>query len=79
MNEEKKKGLIEKIVDFLEIEEVKEEIGKPPAKTQEKPVHVEEAHSMQPPEDQVIEVKEPEPLPFPEIGEKGRRDRIKID
>lgn len=81
MSEEKKKGLIEKVVDFFEIEEVKEEIGKPPAKTEEKPVPevMPKEGEFSAPEEKAIEPKTPEPLPIPEIGEKGRRDRIKID
>ena len=71
MSEEKKKGLLQKVVDFFEIEEVKE-VAKPPAKTEEKPVREGEEPET------AIEVKEPEPLPIPEIGEEGRKRRIKL-
>jgi len=81
MSEEKKKGMLEKIVDFLEIEEV--ETGKPPAKTQEAPVHVEvepeKPSEVQPPEESVIEVEVPQPVESETIGEKGRRRRIKLE
>lgn len=82
MSEEKKKGMLEKIADFLEIKEV--ETGKPPAKTQEKPVHVEvqpeKPSEVQPPEDtSAIEVKVPEVGEPPKIGEEGKRRRIKIE
>ena len=75
--EKKKKGLLEKLAEFFEITEVKE-VAKPPAKTQEKPVHVEETKSVQPPEASAIEVKEPEPVEPVKIGEEGKKRRIKI-
>ena len=71
--EKKKKGLLEKVADFFEIEEVKE-VAKPPAKTEEKPVREGEE-----PEASAIEVKEPEPVEPAQIGEEGKRRRIKIE
>lgn len=68
-------SLLKKIKDFLEIKEV--EVAKPPAKTQEKPVHT-EASSVQPPEASAIEVKEPQPVEPVHLGEEGRRRRIKV-
>lgn len=65
--------ILKKIKEFFEIKEV--EVAKPPAKTQEKPVHT-EASSVQPPEASAIEVKEPEPVEPVKLGEEGRRRRI---
>lgn len=79
--EENQKGLLKEIVDFFEIEEV--ETGKPPAKTHEKPVHVEIEpdlpSSVQPPEESAIEVKMPEVGEASKIGEEGKRRRIKLE
>lgn len=70
---------LKKLLDFFEIKEVEPEVAKPPAKTEEKPVHTEEPEVGLPaPETSAIEVKEPEPLPTPEIGEEGKRRRIQI-
>jgi len=78
MSEEKKKGVLQQIADFLEIKEV--EVAKPPAKTQETPVHVEVAEgAVQPPENSPIEVQMPEPIEPAKIGEEGRKRRIKIE
>lgn len=66
---EKKKGWFERFLDFLEVEEVK--VGKPPAKTEAKPVSEDGK-----PELSAIEVEKPEPVKQPEIGEEGRRRRI---
>ena len=75
MSEEKKKGILQRILEFFEIKEV--EIGKPPAKTQETPVHVEEpTGEPQPPEESAIEVKMPQPIEPSPIGEEGNRRRI---
>jgi len=65
MSEEKKKGIVEKMLDFFEIEEVKEELGKPPAKTEEKPVQTEvepKEGDLPTHEEPAIEEKVPEPL-----------------
>lgn len=59
-----------KIKEFLEIKEV--EVGKPPAKTEAKPVSEDGK-----PETSAIEVEQPEPIEQPEIGEEGKRKRIK--
>ena len=72
--EKKKKGLLQRVIDFFEIEEVKE-VAKPPAKTEEKPVRTE----AKTPEASAIEVKEPEPVEPAKIGEEGKRRRIKIE
>ena len=69
--------VLKKIAKFLEIEEVKP-VAKPPAKTEEKPVHA-EASSVQPPEASAIEVKEPEPVEPVKLGEEGRKRRIKVE
>jgi len=77
----KKKGLLEKVADFLEIQEV--ETAKPPARTQETPVHVElqpaKPSDVQPPEESAIEVKMPEVGKPSPIGEEGKRRRIKLE
>ena len=67
------KKKVKEVAEWLEIKEV--EVAKPPAKTTEKPVHAED--TPQPPEDSAIEVKEPEPVESPKIGEEGKRRRIK--
>ena len=82
MSEEKKKGILQTVVEFLELEEV--ETGKPPAKTQETPVHVEVQPELpsevQPPEDtSAIEVKMPDVGKPSEIGEEGKRRRLKFE
>lgn len=77
---EKKKGILQKVADFLELEEV--ETGKPPAKTEDVPVHVEPEtpSEAQAPEDtSAIEVKMPEAGKPSEIGERGKRERIKLE
>lgn len=76
----KGKGILQEVADFLEIKEV--ETGKPPAKTEEKPVHVEvesETPVVQPPEESAIEVTMPEVGEPSEIGELGKRRRIKLE
>lgn len=82
MSEEKKKSMLEKIADFLEIKEV--ETGKPPAKTQETPVHAdlesEKPSEVQPPEEgSAIEVEMPAVGEVAKIGEEGKRRRIKLE
>ena len=70
-------SFLKKIKEFLEIKEVT--VGKPPAKTEEKPVQTEvspKEGELPSHEEPAIEKKEPEPVEPPEIGEKGRRDRI---
>ena len=81
MSEEKKKGkgILQEVADFLEITEVK--TGKPPARTQETPVHVENEPEgdVQPPEESAIEVMMPEPVEPSKIGEEGKRRRISVE
>jgi len=67
--------MLQKILDFFEIKQV--ETGKPPAKTQETPVHEEKPEgSVQAPEEPAIEERMPEPIEPPKIGEEGKRLRI---
>lgn len=76
-------SFIKKIKEWLEIEEVKLKLteGKPPAKTEAKhvpmPVSSENVTPVAPTEASAIEVKEPEPVEPPRIGEEGKRRRIK--
>ena len=62
--------IIKKILQFFEIEEL-EQTGKPPAKTEVKPV--EEGV----PEPSIQEEK-PEPIELATIGEEGKRRRIAV-
>ena len=62
---------VKKILQFFEIEEV-EQTGKPPAKTEVKPVPESEPEPS-------IEQEKPEPIELATIGEEGKRRRIKIE
>lgn len=65
-------NLIKKILDFFEVKEV--EVGKPPAKTEAKPVGEDGKPEI---ETSAIEEKKPEPIEPAKIGEEGRRRRIR--